>query len=305
LSQIHVATAQFPQFSPVGSERRKDLDSDVFAVTIVVRFPEGHTRMQPNQIDSFPPEVIEKLGFYVYRLIDPRTGETFYVGKGKNNRVFQHARAAGKIEGNGSEDDDITNKLKQIREILQAGLDVGHVIHRHGMDEATAFQVEAALMDAYPGIHNIASGADSGDYGSMHATEIINKYRAEPAEFRHKSILINVARGLAKGYDLYDATCFAWKIGVKKAQLAEVILPVAKGIIKGACVNAKWRPATSENFPGKPNEPDRMAFDGDEAPEEIRRLYVGKRIPESYQQQGAANPIRYTWGKNQAVMKGA
>ena len=47
----------------------------------------------PNpQIDSFPPEVAERLQYYVYRLIDPRNGETFYVGKGKGNRVFAHAR---------------------------------------------------------------------------------------------------------------------------------------------------------------------------------------------------------------------
>jgi len=28
--------------------------------------------------------------FYVYRLIDPRSGVTFYVGKGQGNRVFTH-----------------------------------------------------------------------------------------------------------------------------------------------------------------------------------------------------------------------
>jgi len=40
----------------------------------------------------FPEEVCVKLGNYVYRLIDPRNGETFYVGKGKGNRVFVAAR---------------------------------------------------------------------------------------------------------------------------------------------------------------------------------------------------------------------
>lgn len=33
--------------------------------------------------DSFPPEVADILKWYVYRLIDPRNGETFYVGKGR------------------------------------------------------------------------------------------------------------------------------------------------------------------------------------------------------------------------------
>jgi hypothetical protein len=31
--------------------------------------------------DSFPPDVAQKLKTYVYRLIDPRNGETFYVGR--------------------------------------------------------------------------------------------------------------------------------------------------------------------------------------------------------------------------------
>jgi hypothetical protein len=33
--------------------------------------------------DKFPVGVAERLKWYVYRLIDPRNGETFYVGKEK------------------------------------------------------------------------------------------------------------------------------------------------------------------------------------------------------------------------------
>jgi hypothetical protein len=50
-----------------------------------------------NQImprDKFPPGVIAELNWYVYRLIDPRNGETFYVGKGQGDRIFQHVKAA-------------------------------------------------------------------------------------------------------------------------------------------------------------------------------------------------------------------
>ena len=69
-------------------------------------------------------------------------------------------------------DDDelLSNKLKQIREIRLAGLEVIHVIHRHGMtDEKTAYEVEAALIDAYPGLTNIMNGAGSNEFGAAHS----------------------------------------------------------------------------------------------------------------------------------------
>jgi len=52
--------------------------------------------------------------------------------------------------------------------------------------------------------------------------------------------------------------------------------------------------ATAENFPGRSDRPDRLGFIGEEAPNEIKNLYVGKRIPEEFKF-GTANPIRYTW----------
>ena len=42
--------------------------------------------------DSFPHGITDKLGWYVYRLVDPRNGETFYVGKGQGNRIFWHSQ---------------------------------------------------------------------------------------------------------------------------------------------------------------------------------------------------------------------
>src|SRR5205085_12279895 len=80
------------------------------------------------------------------------------------------------------EDEDL--KLETIRAIRNAGLEVEHVIHRHGMDEVAAIEVEAALIDAYPGLSNLVKGTGSGDRGVMHVNEVINKYEAEPANFR-------------------------------------------------------------------------------------------------------------------------
>lgn len=243
--------------------------------------------MTNNKTDYFPPEVIEQLENYVYRLIDPRNGETFYVGRGKGNRVFAHIR--GDLE-----QDELGEKLSRIRNIKLDGFEVAHVIHRHGMDPDTASAVEAALIDAYPGLTNQMNGAGSGDFGVMHAKKIIDRYCAEEAVFQHKALLITVNRS-ASEKSLYDATRYAWRVDKNKAEKAEVILAVREGVIVGAFVAHEWLPATLKNFPGIESVSGRYGFYGDEASKEIQEIYIGKRIPDKYRKPGAANPIRYTW----------
>jgi hypothetical protein len=241
----------------------------------------------PHDANSFPPGVADKLKYYVYRLIDPRSGTTFYVGKGQGNRVFAHIH-----EQVG--DDDPSLKLQRIRDIHLSGFEVAHVIHRHGMDEKTALQVEGAVMDAYPGLTNVAGGTGNSDFGAQHAQEIIQRYSAPVAEFLHRALLISVNRSAADT-TLYEATRYAWKIDPKKAKQAEVILPTREGLIVGAFVATEWLEATLENFPGRELSPGRYGFIGSEAPKTMRSFYIGKRVPDEMRKPGSANPIRYTW----------
>lgn len=243
--------------------------------------------MPDLKIDSFPPEVAEKLGYYVYRLIDPRNGETFYIGKGKGNRVFAHAR--GDIES-----DSLSEKMTKIRSIRIAGFDVAHVIHRHGLSEKSALEVEAALIDAYPGITNIMDGHGNSDFGAMHSSEIIKRYCAETAKFEHKALLISVNRSALES-SLYEATRYAWRLSQKKASQAEVVLATVQGLIVGAFIAEEWLDAKPENFPGREAVEGRYGFIGSEAPIALQQLYVGKRTPDEFRKRGASNPIRYTW----------
>ena len=239
-------------------------------------------------MDKFPPEVIENLKNYVYRLIDPRNGETFYVGRGTGNRLYSHIH-----DELGSDSDEVGDKLKRIRAIRLEGLEVSHVVHRHGMEPNVAIEVEAALIDAYPGLTNFMGGEGSGDRGAMHADEIVREYLAEPAEIRHRALLISVNRS-ALEQPLYEATRFAWNLSQKRANEAEIVLASEKGIIRGVFIPEKWMEATAENFPGRPDAPGRLGFVGREAPPEIQSAYVGRRIPDQYRF-GTGNPIRYTW----------
>lgn len=58
------------------------------------------------------------------------------------------------------------------------------------------------------------------------------------------------------------------------------MLPTVQGLIRGAFVPREWLPATPEHFPGRENIPERLGFRGEEAPAEVKSLYVGKRVPD-------------------------
>ena len=107
--------------------------------------------------------------YYVYRLIDPRTYNTFYVGKGCGERALQHARNVKRLLNDptlnpNQEGDALSLQEKQILSILSSGLKAQAIIHRYGLTEPEAFEVEAALIDAYQGLTNDYSGhgADRG-----------------------------------------------------------------------------------------------------------------------------------------------
>ena len=263
------------------------------------------TMLNLNKITAFPQEVIEKIGFYVYRLLDPRNGETFYVGKGKGNRVFNHSKLVKETllaeEAKKSEDevpetsDDL--KFETINRILKAGLEPIVIIHRHGMDEATAFHVEDALMDAYPSLANKVAGHGNSEIGTMHVKDLIDKYKVEEADFGNdKVILININASFAEEKSVYDAVRFAWRINVNKAQQADYILAVSKGVIRGVFIAQEWKPAIKDNFPEYDKDVEnRYGFKGADAPVDTQQKYLGKRIPDSYRKKGAASPIKYNY----------
>ena len=74
-----------------------------------------------------------------------------------------------------------------------------------------------------------------------------------------------------------------------------MVLATRQGLIVGVFIADEWLEATAENFPGREPFPGRYAFNGREAPLELSKQYMSKRVPDEYRKQGAANPIKYTW----------
>lgn len=260
--------------------------------------------MPQNKPTEFNAEVCNALNYYVYRLIDPRDGSTFYVGKGSGNRVFEHARGAhsllsSQIEIEDENDEDsISLKMQTINDICKDDLEVIHVIHRHGMDEQTAFAVEATLIDAYPGLTNIASG-HGDDYGCMNTAEIVRKYSLETIQTIDEKILIIKIRNQTvedrmneEGIDannrtagIYAAVHREWKLARWHAEESEYVIASIDGIVKGVFKPIEWYEVRK-----------RLAFKGEKAPIDIWQKYVGKLIPVEYRSgKGKANPCLYTW----------
>lgn len=250
-------------------------------------------------LQEFPLSVIEKLDYYVYLLIDPENNQVFYVGKGIGNRIFAHINAALK-------DETPSDKLDKIRAIRVNGLEVTHIVHRHGLTEKESFEVEAALIDfiGLSGLTNQVQGYNSDDRGQMTVAEVISKYQAPVAEIAEPVILITVNRLYRRGMSpemLYEITRGKWVIGTRRNK-AKYAFAVYKGVIREVYEIERWLPAPIEDtevkrawiaensIDAEAKQKNRWQFEGKVA--EDLKHYVGAST-ENYQVVGAQNPIRY------------
>ena len=129
-----------------------------------------------ERINGFSQKAIEALdGYYVYALIDPRTEKVFYIGKGVNDRVFQHEQESAKNQGSEKE------KLKTIQEIESSGYQVKRKIIYWGLSEQEAFIAEAALINILsdmPEIHLTNTVAGHHIHSAL-STEDLNNSMAQ------------------------------------------------------------------------------------------------------------------------------
>lgn len=245
---------------------------------------------------EFSIETINKIGYYVYRLIDPRNGQTFYIGKGKGNRVFQHVK--GTIDYyDGLERKEIDslndpNKLRIIWEIHEAGLDVVHIIQRWHLTEAEAFEVESALIDAFPGLANIQSG-HGNEYGVCNAEELEERLSAkvyeEPKDFKYIIIKVRwwrleeMTQKFGPTKARYESTRGCWRISIPNIKEYPYVFSVTDGIVKEVYKVKEWHAAG-----------ERKEFSGIVAEKDIRERFIGKRIPDIYAKRGMASPVLYS-----------
>lgn len=249
--------------------------------------------MIENNIDSilsingFTEETKKQLKYYVYKLIDPRDGKVFYIGKGHGDRIFEHVRLVKSKQMSKQEKE--SDKIKLIQDIHNNGLEVIAIIHRHGMDEKIALEVEAALIDEYKYLTNKVLGHGSNEYGPLNVVEANNKYSMptlseNDIDKEDKLLLIKITdKVLNDRYNnIYETVRSAWKIGTDRNEVKQVAA-VKDGVILKVYKVEKW------NYVEKRN---RYEFEGHEI---VNSKYINHRIPDKYRIKGNANPFLYTF----------
>ena len=204
-------------------------------------------------IQEFTPSVIDALKYYVYCLVDPRDNRIFYIGKGKGNRVFQHAKDS-------LNENDQSLKLDIIRSILNEGKQVGLYILRHNMTEETAFTVESVLIDLLTytkfnktnQLANIVAGHHQWDEGIKSIDEINAIYNCDAIDVISGDTLLLVslnrsfdqakAEGVYRRVDIYEATRKYWdNISEKRVQEIKYVLGVYKGVVRSVVDVGSWK----------------------------------------------------------------
>jgi hypothetical protein len=233
----------------------------------------------------FPPEVAEKIGYYVYALKAPGSRKPFYIGKGKGNRVFAHAKAAIKTN-------DVVAKLDEIRSILASHKKVEYQIIRHGLTEKEAYEIEPTLID-YLGLDQLSNrvaGHEMSDRGLMTASEILSQYRAGQARIKEPVLLIIVNRLYRRNMtskQLYKITRGNWILG-RRRQKADYGFAVYHGIIRATYHIRSWVPVIVKASGGRVKT--RWQFRGSLAPELSH--YIGKSVKQ-HLKKGSQSPVLY------------
>jgi hypothetical protein len=194
---------------------------------------------------KFSRKTQEKLGYYVYGLVDPRDNNVFYVGKASgNNRAFDHFKVS-RYE---------SKKSQKIAEIQADGIEPRVDILRYGLQsEEMAFEVEAAIIDSI-GIENLTNAVRGHgiERGRITAETVDKLYSSDPIhvkDIQEHCMAFFIHRTYsptATEQEIYDCTRQFWEgVSAKKRQdlTHKIALAVVDSIIIRVYSIEGWFPA--------------------------------------------------------------
>ena len=233
-------------------------------------------------------KVADELGWYVYALYPPRSTVPIYVGKGSDARVLEHfAEAISNIRD--------TRKLKALRDLFERQEQPTIRILRRRIDsEKTAYEIEAALIDALEPEGNRVLGRGADERGIKDLRVLVDQHSAVPlseTDIVHRMLMIKVDRrwheeGLSRDFDpdrLYTITRRAWKVNVARAA-GHLACPVADGIIREVYTVDGWHPDLEEG--------GRFEFTGRPSTWQEHRRYVDRSVRDLFRR-GNQSPVTY------------
>jgi|SRR5579863_1024919 len=238
--------------------------------------------------NRFPPELNSLLKSYVYLYSDPKNGQPFYVGKGKNSRAFTHLQ-----------DRDEKKKTLRIKSIRDRGREPQIDLLCYGLSDAMASLVEAAAIALLgrPQLVNLVGGEFTMGYGRVSARELILRESARPAKIKENAILIRINklyRSNMNALELYEATRGTWKLGLRRYK-AKYAMAVYQGIVREVYRIDCWVPAGySEYTTRKPEEigkRGRWEFEG-KVEKRLSQRYVGKSVRKYFPKYNRS-PVRF------------
>lgn len=193
---------------------------------------------------EIPAEVAEKIGSYVYVLVDPRVNSgVFYVGKGKGSRISSHIREADENPNSHRA------KLARIQAIEKAGKEVQLLFVRTNITADEALIAEQACIDAYrAGGHdltNIVKGHKSGIHGLASLQTVVGRFSGKPLPSIKEPTMIFKINKKWKPEMLdpavYEQTRGNWyKVGKDSREQAQIALGVANGVVRGVYEIQSW-----------------------------------------------------------------
>lgn len=230
---------------------------------------------------TLPKTFNNALGYYVYRFVDPRNGETLNVGKGSG--ILSHTQNAT----NGKHS---SNKSSRIIDIVNDGFNPLYIIHRHGLSEVVAYEVGGALIDAYPGLTNDQEGHNNSPGVVLNLTQVISLYDRPEMPIPDAPVLVINVNTLENQRDLtnvYNQVKGHRRLNLNNERKVNMVIAVYKGMAVGIFLLHEWH--------NSPTNEGRICLNGEIRDETIWSIYIrenGKRV-ESEQLENAQNPVKY------------
>lgn len=259
----------------------------------------------------------ERIGYYVYALVDPIKNKIFYIGKGQGNRAFDHAnnnpKLISEIEKEKSDSKArLSAKAKTIQDIVGAGEKVKVYILRHSISsEKAAYEIESTLIDllsyqdfqkqSFDSLTNIQSGHHQAENGIMDIGEIEELYATGTVDLSSlgdkKFLAIKINKTFVKGTSdtvVYENVRKYWRVSLRRAQTIDYVLAVYNGIIRGVFPCKKcWHKQSAEedeNLRCYFESPSTLTAEEQKDLDKVRNALENKYLPQLSKGQ---NPIQY------------